>query len=138
MTRRQTRADLGRGTLLQELSSSYVSIPFSSPENPNSLSPAETDQIIDQAVEKFLDILSDPVTYPRPVLIHCLAGVHRTGLMVALYRIEQQGWRKEQAIDEMRNLGYCDFTSYDPMRDYLFNWIPIRQRKPVTITTQSK
>jgi tyrosine-protein phosphatase SIW14 len=100
----------------------YVSIPLGSTEQRTHPSPGESFQLIDGAAKQFLDIMTDPVTYPRPVLVHCLAGVHRTGVMAALFRIEKEGWTRERAIAEMRALGYDDFTSYDPLRDYLLHW----------------
>ena len=41
-----------------------------------------------------------------PFLIHCENGAERTGLMVAMYRIVVEGWRKERAIAEMALGGY--------------------------------
>ncbi len=105
----------------------FISIPLGSTEQRAHPSPGEAYQLIDSAAQQFLEIMSDPVTYPRPVLIHCLAGVHRTGVMSALFRMEIEGWSKERAIAEMRALGYSDFTSYDPLRDYLVNWQPGRK-----------
>jgi len=107
----------------------YVSIPFRPASHPKTLSMTETHQIIDSAAERFLEILSDPVSYPRPILVHCLAGVHRTGLMVALYRMEKEGWSKDQAIDEMKQRGYSAFFSNDPLCQFIVNWTPSRERK---------
>jgi len=39
----------------------------------------------------------------QPALIHCRAGVGRTGAMAALYRYSIQGWSMEKAIEESRN-----------------------------------
>jgi protein tyrosine/serine phosphatase len=41
-----------------------------------------------------------------PILVHCWHGSDRTGCIIAMYRILNQGWSKEQAIDEMVNGGY--------------------------------
>jgi protein tyrosine/serine phosphatase len=41
-----------------------------------------------------------------PVLVHCQHGADRTGVVIAMYRIVNQGWTKEQALDEMENGGY--------------------------------
>jgi len=43
---------------------------------------------------------------PKPMLVHCLHGADRTGLIMAMYRMVFQGWSKEEAKDEMINGGY--------------------------------
>lgn len=46
-------------------------------------------------------IIADPRM--QPVLIHCNAGVARTGAAIALYRMANDQWTSEQAIDELRS-----------------------------------
>lgn len=41
-------------------------------------------------VDAFFKIMDDPTAWP--VLIHCKAGLHRTGVLVALYRMEYDGY----------------------------------------------
>ncbi len=41
-----------------------------------------------------------------PILVHCLHGADRTGVVIAMYRILYQGWSKDQAIDELKNGGF--------------------------------
>lgn len=55
-------------------------------------------------VRKFLDLMADDAV-PKPVLIHCFAGIHRTGGHVAGYRIERQGWTNAEAWAELRSMG---------------------------------
>jgi protein tyrosine/serine phosphatase len=38
-------------------------------------------------------------------LVHCSAGVQRTGGAVALFRMIEQGWTPEAALAEMRTRG---------------------------------
>ena len=40
------------------------------------------------------------------VLLHCMHGADRTGVVSAMYRIIYQGWSREQAIAELRHGGY--------------------------------
>lgn len=50
-------------------------------------------------VERWRDLLADPANHP--IHCHCLGGADRTGVMVALYRIEHQGWDVERALREL-------------------------------------
>lgn len=42
----------------------------------------------------------------KKVLVHCLHGNDRTGIVCAAYRIKYHKWTVEQAIDEMYERGY--------------------------------
>lgn len=41
-----------------------------------------------------------------PFLLHCSNGADRAGVMIAMFRVVEQGWTKEEAIQEMVNGGY--------------------------------
>jgi hypothetical protein len=58
----------------------------------------------------------------HPVLVHCFAGIHRTGAFCAIYRMEFDHWTNAQAIREMRNLGYTD--DHMDVQAYLENYRP--------------
>jgi tyrosine-protein phosphatase SIW14 len=83
-------------------------------------------------VRRFRDIMSDPNNYP--VLVHCLAGIHRSGSYCAIYRMEFEHWSNAQAIAEMKACGYTnldeelDILGY--MEQYRPTWMP-----PVETTT---
>jgi protein tyrosine phosphatase (PTP) superfamily phosphohydrolase (DUF442 family) len=55
------------------------------------------------SVDEFLQIIGDPGNYP--VLVHCSRGKERSGVMSAIYRIEQDRWPNERALEEMYRLG---------------------------------
>lgn len=55
-------------------------------------------------IRVYLKTLDQPENYP--ILVHCFAGIHRTGAYTAIYRIEKEGWTVERALAEMRALGY--------------------------------
>ena len=54
-----------------------------------------------------------------PFLIHCQHGADRTGLMSAMFRIIEQGWSKEAAIDEMVNGGFGFHAVWQNIPRYL-------------------
>lgn len=56
------------------------------------------------AVKDWLAILDDEANYP--VLLHCKAGLHRTGRLTAIYRMEYRGWSPGEALRELRANGY--------------------------------
>ena len=58
------------------------------------------DRLTDEEIERFVAIVSDPAR--QPVLVHCLHGSSRTGVVVAAYRIAAQGWPCQEAIEESR------------------------------------
>lgn len=72
---------------------------------------------VEPNVAAFLKILDDPAT--KPVLVHCFAGIHRTGGYVSLYRMEYDGWTAKDAIDEMKSMGTIRTTFDDEIPDYL-------------------
>ena len=55
-------------------------------------------------VRQYFKLMKNPDNYP--VLVHCFAGIHRTGSYCALYRMELEKWSKEKAISELKQLGY--------------------------------
>jgi tyrosine-protein phosphatase SIW14 len=62
-----------------------------------------TDAPEPEQVERFMAIVTDPAA--QPVYLHCLHGVDRTGAMVALYRMEIEGWTASDALAEMQHFG---------------------------------
>jgi tyrosine-protein phosphatase SIW14 len=70
-----------------------------------------------QNVNQFFQVMDDRSNYP--VLIHCFAGMHRTGAHCALFRMEYQNWSNEDAIEEMRRLGYENIDTEPDVRGFL-------------------
>jgi tyrosine-protein phosphatase SIW14 len=72
---------------------------------------------VDDNVRVFLDVMRDPANYP--VLVHCFAGIHRTGAYCAVYRMEFEGWDNAKAIAEVKAMGYDNFDNEMDIRGWL-------------------
>ena len=73
-------------------------------------------------VRKFLDIVNNSANHP--VLVRCLAGKHRTGVMCAIFRMERNHWTNKQAIEEMQLLGHDRLEEQADLREYLMRYQP--------------
>jgi protein tyrosine phosphatase (PTP) superfamily phosphohydrolase (DUF442 family) len=62
-------------------------------------------------IDEFLEIMDKPENHP--VLIHCKAGLHRTGLMVAVYRMEYEGRTAGDVMEELKANGFGTFAATD-------------------------
>jgi protein tyrosine phosphatase (PTP) superfamily phosphohydrolase (DUF442 family) len=77
------------------------------------------------AIDQFLAVMDDESNYP--VLFHCRAGLHRTGIMAAIYRMEYQGWSHHQAIAEVKENGFGEWpctSANDYIAEYLLAYQP--------------
>jgi tyrosine-protein phosphatase SIW14 len=75
------------------------------------------------AIDQFLSVLDDPANYP--VLIHCHAGLHRTGILTAIYRMEYQGWTQDQAFLDMKAQGFGPWvcvSANDYVKQYVLTY----------------
>ncbi|WP_018605224.1 dual specificity protein phosphatase family protein [Uliginosibacterium gangwonense] len=72
-----------------------------------------------------------------PVLLHCLHGADRTGLVTAMYRIVYQGWSREQALDELEHGGYGYHAIWKNIPKYLKNVDVERIRQAVQASDES-
>jgi len=79
----------------------------------------------DANVRRFVDLMADPAV-AKPVLVHCFAGIHRTGPLVAAYRMEFNGWANEDAVAEMTSMGTVRTTFADNLLTYLRTYTPRR------------
>ena len=80
----------------------------------------------DQNVQKFLAVMDDPANHP--VLVHCFAGVHRTGTMCAIFRMEYHRWSAERAIAETQLYGFDPEDMHEHIEGYLRTYRPRWQR----------
>jgi protein tyrosine/serine phosphatase len=77
---------------------------------------------VESGVKKFREVMSDPRNHP--VLIHCYAGIHRSGAFTAIYRMEFEHWTNEEAMAEMRACGYTTLDHEGDIHSFLENYRP--------------
>ena len=75
-----------------KLGMKYVSIPWHCPF------PS------DEAFARFLKVVED--NPQKKIFVHCRLGDDRTGMAVAAYRMAEEGWSAEKALDEMEKFGF--------------------------------
>ena len=76
----------------------------------------------EQAVQEFLTVMDDRANHP--VLLHCFAGIHRTGTMCAIFRMEHHRWTPDAAIEEMQLYGFDPADMHEHIEGYLRNYKP--------------
>lgn len=95
-----------------------------------------------QAVKEFLEVMDNEDSFP--VLFHCKAGLHRTGVMGAVYRMEYNDWSREDAMRELRSHGFGEFVGNFKnhyIQQYVVSYQPRHstgERTPVKATLTSR
>jgi protein tyrosine/serine phosphatase len=90
-------ADASEQAMVERAGMRYVQIPMTTRIAPTSAQLAE-----------FLKIVNDPAR--QPVYVHCVGGRHRTGVMTAVYRMNNAQWTSDQAFAEMKQYKFgADF-----------------------------
>lgn len=76
----------------------------------------------EEGLAEFRAVLDNPANHP--VLVHCLAGIHRTGAFCAVARMDYWGWSNTDAIQEMKNMGYAIFDQHPDIKKFLEEYRP--------------
>lgn len=109
---------LSEAQLCQEMGVKYIQL---APDLvPRSVPPGTRPAVI----EEMLKAYDDPSHFP--MLIHCKAGLHRTGILAAIYRMEYEGWSPDQAFRELALHGFgkeCHEAN-DYVREYVLEYRP--------------
>ena len=108
------RGQIRESQLCEELGVKYVLL------TPDILPPGNKLDMTPPAVEAFRKILDDESNYP--VLLHCRAGLHRTGRLTAVYRMEYEGWDVREALRELRANGY-GYTMASEADDFIIQFV---------------
>jgi len=81
-------------------------------------------------IDTFLNVMDNPANHP--VLIHCMAGVHRTGAHVAVFRMEYHRWSTAAALAEVRLRGYSNLDGEEDVLGFLEGYVPRWKQLQVT------
>lgn len=65
---------------------------------------------------EFNNALNTIAVLEGPILVHCEGGRHRTGAVIAAYRVLVEGWTRDRAWKEAEDCGYYDAMGHKPVR----------------------
>src|SRR6476661_6317159 len=102
----------------------YVNVPMSGWKSPK-----------DSDVNQVLSILNDPAS--GKVFVHCKAGIHRTGITAAVYRMEKYGWDYDKAYTEMKNYNFSAGLVHGSLKSYVKDYAKRSRTGPVVAATQT-
>lgn len=83
--------------------------------------------------DKFLQIVNDQANWP--VFVHCAGGRHRTGVLLAVYRMEVDGWNANQAYEEMKDFKFYSGWGHGEMKDFVFDYYRRLNRQRIQTAT---
>jgi len=73
-------------------------------------------------LQQFLSIVNDPAR--QPVYVHCAGGHHRTGVMTAVFRMNQDHWTGTQAFAEMKKYGFGPDWLHPEFKKFVLAYVP--------------
>jgi tyrosine-protein phosphatase SIW14 len=76
---------------------------------------------------KFLELVNNEANWP--VYVHCAGGRHRTGSMLAVYRMEMDHWTIDQAYDEMKQYDFYTRLGHGCFKDFVFDYFRNLQQR---------
>jgi protein tyrosine/serine phosphatase len=65
--------------------------------------------------------------------VHCAGGRHRTGSMLAVYRMVRNGWSVDRAYKEMKAYDYYSRWGHGGHKDYVFDYFERMKRDPKSV-----
>lgn len=102
-------AERGAKASAQAAGLRYINLPMAPKHYPQS-----------DAAQRFLDIVNDPAN--GIVYVHCAGGKHRTGAMIAVYRMSVDGWNIDRAFQEMKDYDFYTSFGHACYKDYVYDF----------------
>jgi len=99
----------------------YINIPIKDSGTPN-----------DDQAATFVKAVEDPAN--GVVYVHCAGGRHRTGSMIAVYRMIHDNWTIEQAYNEMLAYDFYTRNGHKGFKTFVYDFYARHQNAPVSCT----
>ncbi|CAN5772070.1 hypothetical protein BH20ACI4_BH20ACI4_19660 [soil metagenome] len=112
---------------VEALGMTYVNIPMSGWKTPK-----------DADLEKFMSLVNNAGT--GKFFVHCKAGIHRTGVTGAVYRMENYGWDYDKSYNEMKNYNFSWWMVHGKLKTYVKDYaekMEDRAKLPAVTTAAS-
>jgi protein tyrosine/serine phosphatase len=71
---------------------------------------------------EFLRIVNDPGR--QPVYVHCVGGRHRTGVMTAIHRMNDDRWTADRALAEMKQYKFGADFLHQEFQEFVHRYHP--------------
>ena len=102
-------ADEGARSAAESAGLKYINLPLGKKEYPQA-----------DAAASFIEAVNNQENWP--VFTHCAGGRHRTGAMIAVYRMSVDKWTVDQAYDEMKQYDFYTSWGHGCYKDYVFDF----------------
>ena len=108
--------------VVEALGMRYVNIPIPDKTVPSA-----------EQISEFLKLVDDPAT--GKFYVHCAGGRHRTGVMGAVYRFNQNQWNYDQAYAEMKKFDFYTSNGHGKQLDFIQDYWQQFQAKQSNATS---
>jgi tyrosine-protein phosphatase SIW14 len=112
-------------TMAERAGLRYINLPMSDTKYPP-----------EEQVKQFLELANTAENWP--MFVHCAGGRHRTGAMLAVYRMTNEGWDINRAYEEMKDYDFYTRWGHKAMKTFVFNYYKeLQARRPRATATEA-
>jgi protein tyrosine/serine phosphatase len=91
----------------------------------------DKDRPYDEHIVEFLRTVNDPEN--GKLYVHCAGGRHRTGAIVAVYRMVHNGWSADVAYREMKAYDYYSAWGHGGYKKYVYDYFGRMKSNPSSV-----